>query len=92
MNRQFAKLLIILNACFWLAVSFAVWQYTSNFPQQVVSTVVVLGALAIIANLFFWFGTIIQKRAVRRLNNWGYFAFILLSTVAQVLLILFFLQ
>lgn len=92
MNRQFTKLLIILNACFWLSVSFAVWQYTSSFPQQVVSTVVVLGALAIIANLLFWFFSIIQKKEARRANNSVYFAFIILSTVAQVLFILFFLQ
>jgi hypothetical protein len=92
MNRQFTKLLIILNACFWLAVSFAIWKYTSSFPQQLVSTVIVLGALSIFANLFYWIVTVLKNKIPQRVNNWGYFVFILVSTVAQILLILFFLQ
>jgi hypothetical protein len=92
MNRQFTKLLIILNACFWLAVSFAVWKYSTNFPQQIVSTVVVLGTMAVLANLFYWFSALLQKNKGLRVNNWGYFVFILLSTCAQILLILFFLS
>jgi len=91
MNRQFTKLLIILNFCFWLAVSFAAWQYTSGFPQQVVSTVIVLGTLSVFANLFFWFSTMLKNKSALRVNNRGYLVFILLSTVVQILLILLFL-
>jgi hypothetical protein len=92
MNRQFTKLLIILNACFWLAVSFAVWKYTTNFPQQVVSNVIVLGSASIVANVLFWLSFFLQKKEGRRINNWVHFAFILGSTLAQAFLIFFLLQ
>ena len=92
MNKQFTKLLIILNVCFWLSVSFAVWQYSTDFPQQVVSTVVVLGAFSVFANLIFWMVWMLSGRKRLIANNWGYFTIILLSTIVQILLILFFLQ
>ncbi|HSC55385.1 MAG TPA: hypothetical protein VLC98_17255 [Phnomibacter sp.] len=91
MNRQVAKLLIILNVCFWLAVSFVLWHYSAGFPQMVVSSIIVLGMLAIVGNLGYWINRAIGHKRSGHLMHRGYFAFILLSTLAQISLIIFFL-
>lgn len=89
MNGQLQKVLIILNACFWLTVSFALWQYSGDFPQQLVSTVIVLGLLSVLANGYFW-AMLWWKRKSRSIpNNRWFLAFIGLSSLAQLYLLIF---
>lgn len=92
MQSQISKLLVLLNACFWIAVSFGIWKYSADFPQQVVSTLVVMGMMAIAANLFFWTGRWLAPQKIPVLNNRWIQSFILLSTLVQFLLILSFIR
>jgi hypothetical protein len=92
MQSQISKLLILLNACFWVAVSFGIWKYSAGFPQQVVSTLVVMGVMAVAANLFFWAARWLAPQKMPVLNNRWIQSFILFSTLIQLLLIFFFIR
>ena len=89
MNGQLQKVLIILNTCFWLTVSFALWQYSGDFPQQLVSTVIVLGVLSVLANGYFWAQFWWKRKSRRTPNNPWFLAFIGLSSLAQLYLLIF---
>jgi len=89
MNGQLQKVLIILNTCFWLTVSFALWQHSGGFPQQLVSTVIVLGVLSVLANGYFWAQFWWKRKSRRTPNNWLFLAFIGLSSLAQLYLLIF---
>ena len=80
------KLLVLLNACWWITCSFALWNYSDRWPQQVVSTLVVLGVLSAGANLLFWVGRLLFQKPVFQTSSRWVLAFILLSTLSQAYL------
>lgn len=89
MNGQLQKGLILMNTCFWLTLSFALWRYSSNFPQQLVSTIIVLGLLSALANGYYWV-LFCWKRKTRTIaNNPFFLAFIAMSSLAQLYILMF---
>jgi hypothetical protein len=83
MNRQYLKLLLILNVCWWLGASFALFRYADLWPDMLVSTVLALAGLAIVGNLLYWIAWFKHKKEGRWMNNKATHAFILLSTISQ---------
>lgn len=88
MKRQYLKLLLILNVCWWLGASFALFRYADLWPNVLVSTVLALATLAILGNLLYWIAWFKHKKEGRWMNNKAAHAFILLSTILQIVTLL----
>ncbi len=84
MKGQIFKLLMLLNGCFWLTIVFTRWKGLSQLPQAAVSTVVVLGTVAIVGNLYFWLKVFRNRQMPKAAAAIWVRAFILISTLAQL--------
>jgi hypothetical protein len=51
MQSQVKKLAVICNVCFWLTIIFKYWKNARNIQTDVLNTILILGALAALANL-----------------------------------------
>ena len=89
MKRQYLKLLLIMNVCWWLGASFALFRYADHWPTVLVSTVLALASLAVVGNLLYWLAWLKKKNEEGWLNNKPAQVFILLSTLLQIVSLLF---
>jgi hypothetical protein len=89
MKRQYLKLLLILNVCWWLGASFALFRYADHWPAVLVSTVLALASLALVGNLLYWLAWLKKKNEAGGPNNKASHVFILLSTLLQIISLLF---
>jgi hypothetical protein len=56
MTERFSKLTVICNGCFWASVGLRFVPHASAWPTIVVSTIAVLGAVALVVNVVWLVG------------------------------------
>jgi hypothetical protein len=88
MPAQFSKLTVICNVCFWFAFGFRYIKAANAMPSELVSTLVVLGAMALMVN-GLWFVLRLFGRPVAITRPWV--VFIALSCMFQIYSLLVFL-
>jgi hypothetical protein len=92
MRGQLNKLLLLLNACWWVALSFFWGRYASSLPQAVVSSVVALAALAVLANAAAIAWWLWPKKASRPPTIWWFQLLIGCSFAAQLVVLLLYID
>jgi hypothetical protein len=92
MRGQLKKLLVLLNACWWLALSFFWWRYASSLPKAVVSSVVALAVLAVLANATAIAWWLWPKKLSRPPTIWWFQALIVCSFAAQLVVLLYYID
>jgi hypothetical protein len=85
-NGQGLKLLMLLNACFWLTLLFLVSRLGRALDPALVSSITVLGILAFAANLAYLIVLVASSSRQRPFNNLVPRLFILFTFMAQVAL------
>ena len=88
MPAQFSKFTVICNVCFWFAFGFRYIKAANAMPSELLSTLVVLGAMALIVN-GLWLGGRLLGQPAAISHPWV--VFIALSCMFQIYSLLVFL-
>ena len=62
MQSAVKKIAVICNGCFWVTIGLKYWKYTQQMPVDFLNTIIILGTVALFANLIWLAFVFFQKR------------------------------